>query len=114
MSRCRPAGVMLGYPPQQCSGGPLQPCFKPDQDARRDDVAVGIENAGQYPLYVPPQQTFADVPPSYPAYKAIETLAHLGIVSGAPCGNFLCYYPTNPIRRDEMSSVIEKAIEARP
>jgi hypothetical protein len=43
--------------------------------------------------------------PAIPRIKPFETLAHLGIVSGSPCGNFLCYYPANPIRRDEMSSV---------
>jgi hypothetical protein len=56
--------VMVGFPPSQCSGGPLQPCFKPNDNVSRAQTTVSVMTAGNFPSYTPPQPTFQDVPNS--------------------------------------------------
>jgi S-layer homology domain len=108
------AGILSGYPPQQCSGGPLQPCFKPNDNVSRAQTTVSVMTAGNFPSYTPPQPTFKDVPASYWAYSQIESLNHLGIITGAPCSrgsNYLCFRPDDHILRGELSRVIFKAMQ---
>lgn len=65
-----------------------------------------------YHLQVSPPsgQTFADVPPNYPFYKAIQALAASGITSGCGNGNFC---PNQPVTRGEMAKFLANALGLR-
>ena len=55
----------------------------------------------------PGTQTFADVPSSYPYYKAIEALAASGITGGCGGGNFC---PGNNVTRGEIAVLFARAL----
>jgi len=65
-----------------------------------------------YHLQVSPPsgQTFADVPPNYLYYKAIEALAASGIAAGCGNGN---YCPNQPVTRGEMAKFLANALGLR-
>jgi hypothetical protein len=56
----------------------------------------------------PPAATFSDVPSTYWACGAIESLAGQGIVSGYPDGTFK---PGNPITRAEFCAIMDKVLK---
>ena len=55
-----------------------------------------------------PGTTFSDVPSTYWAYGAIESLAGQGIFSGYPDGTFK---PDNPVTRAELCTCMDKALK---
>lgn len=88
--------------------------FRPNQNVTRAQVAVITLRARGYAVVTPTSPTFTDVPTSNFAYAAIETLAARSIVSGAECGSTSCFRPNDLVRRDELSKVVRRAIEAVP
>ena len=98
------AGVILGGPCGTAN------CFRPNDFIRRSESALIIVRAKQYPTFTPTSPTFTDVPSSFFAYAAIETLAHNGVVNGAPCGTTACFFPNSFIKRGEMAKVLHRAI----
>jgi hypothetical protein len=88
VNRLANRGHIGGYP----CGGEGEPCgpdnlpyFRPNATATRGQISKIVSNAAGYDD-IPPDQTFADVPPSNPFYLWIERLASRGIMSGYPCG----------------------------
>jgi hypothetical protein len=55
----------------------------------------------------PPVPTFADVPPDYTYYRAIEALAKSGITGGCGNGNFC---PNQFVTRGEMAAFLARAL----
>ena len=115
------AGAITGFTPAQCvgAGTPVtsQPCFRPNQNVTRAQVAIIVQRSRGYAIASPAVPTFADVPSNNFAYAAIETLAARGIINGAACtsgGSTLCFRPNDNIRRGELSKVVRRAIEALP
>ncbi len=89
-----------------CGGGLT--CFEPERAVTRAEAAVMLQAVAGYPVYTPSQPGFQDVPSGYFAYKAIETLQHLSIISGAPCqsGIGTCFSPGIAMQRDEVAKVV--------
>ena len=58
-------------------------------------------------ISAPSSQTFADVPPTYLYYRAIEALAASGIASGCGAGNFC---PDQAVSRGEMAKFLANAL----
>ncbi|HEX6608792.1 MAG TPA: S-layer homology domain-containing protein, partial [Chloroflexia bacterium] len=56
--------------------------------ATRALALAAVVGALRMPVAVPPggEHTFADVPPTHPAFAAIETGAHAGLIAGYTCG----------------------------
>ncbi len=81
-------GVTTGYP----CGGPGEPCddlnrpyFRVGFPLTRKELAMMVSKAkGWSEVLV--VQTFADVPPSHPAYAWIERVTLHGVMSGFSCG----------------------------
>jgi hypothetical protein len=57
--------------------------------ATRALTLMAVTRAFGVPPYVPPggEYTFADVPPTYPAFAAVEAGAHAGLIAGYGCGS---------------------------
>lgn len=120
------AGIVVGYTPAQCAPyGVNGRCFLPGYLVKRAEAALVVQRTRNYPLVTPVTPTFPDVPTSYYAYPAIQTLYARGIISGKPCraGEYtptpgpsepLCFLPNDPIRRGEMSKIVRRSIESQP
>ena len=105
------AGVITGLTTAQCAAlGVSGPCFGPNLNITRAQVALITQRAKNYPVVTPTTPTFVDVPASSFAYGAIETLNSRGIISGAACGSNRCFRPNDSIRRDELSRVVYNAL----
>ena len=81
-------GITTGYP----CGGPGEPCdelsrpyFRVGFPLTRKELAMMVSKAKSW-REVPVAQTFADVPPSHPAYEWIERVDLHGVMSGFSCG----------------------------
>src|SRR5262249_29323341 len=82
-------GIVGGY----ACGGPNEPCdsarrpyFRPAADVTRGQLSKIDVVAAGWPLLDPATPRFADVPPSSPFYRYVETAAERGIISGYACG----------------------------
>ena len=82
---CR--GVLGGYSGStNCPGG--SPCFRPNDNITRGQIAKIVSNAAGYNDAIPgSQQSFADVPSSNPFWLFIERVHDHGAISGYPCGD---------------------------
>ncbi len=102
------AGVSSGYQTSaQCSpAGVAAPCYLPNHNISRAEAVALMMRAAGYSLTTPATPSFLDVPASFFAYAQIETAYSLGIVGGLN-GNFR---PNAPIRRDELSRVLDLGI----
>lgn len=102
------AGISSGYQQQgQCGpNGATAPCYLPNHNISRAEATALVMRAAGYTLIDPPNPSFVDVPTNYFAYQQIETARSLGIVSGLN-GYFR---PAAPIRRDELSRVLDLGI----
>ncbi len=89
--------------------GTGSPCFLPNNDVTRDETSIIIVRASGFPLVTPQNPSFPDVPPSYFAYSAIETLHARNIVSGEGDGLF---HPTFHTKRDQMAKIVYLALPA--
>ena len=103
------AGVLNGEDQATCNAhGQNYPCFLPDANISRAEIAKYTVLAAQYQLYTPTSgQDFTDVPPSDPFYTYIETAYHHGVMDGYPDHTFR---PANPVQRDEMCQIIYNGI----
>jgi len=109
------AGVVNGLTASQCTAtGTNSPCYGPNVQISRAQVAVIVQRARSYPIVTTTTPTFADVPAGNFAYAAVETLAGRNIISGAACTGGLCFRPNDNIRRGELSKVVRRAIESNP
>jgi hypothetical protein len=68
---------------------------------------VGVYYQLQVSTPAPGTQTFADVPPSFLYWKAIEALAASGITGGCGGGNFC---PNQNVTRGEMAAFLARAL----
>jgi hypothetical protein len=77
-------GYMGGY--STCPGTGT-PCFRPEQNVTRGQLAKIVSNAAQFTDSIPSTvQSFADVPSSNTFWLWIERLSRRGIISGYDCG----------------------------
>lgn len=110
------AAVVNGLNPAQCAAlGVASPCYGPNVQISRAQVAVIVQRAQGYALVTPPNPTFSDVGTNNFAYAAIERLASRGIITGAACPvpqSGLCFRPNDFIRRGELSKVVRRALES--
>jgi hypothetical protein len=72
-----------------------------------DGAVLSFTTTSSTPV-APPAATFSDVPSTYWACGAIESLAGQGIVSGYPDGTFK---PGNPITRAEFCAIMDKVLK---
>jgi hypothetical protein len=82
--RLTDAGHVSGYN-TGCSTG--NPCFKPEANVTRAQLAKIVSNAAGFTDVPPPGSfLFTDVPPTHTFYLFVERLARRGIVEGYECG----------------------------
>ena len=113
------ATVVNGLTTTQCNNlGVMPPCYGPNVNITRAQVAAIVQRARNYTVVTPAggAQTFTDVPTSNFAFNAVETLASRNIINGAACagGGGLCFRPNDNIKRGELSKVVRRAIESLP
>jgi hypothetical protein len=108
-------GAISGYntsPP--CTTG--LPCFLPDANLTRGQLAKIVSNAAGYTDPVPSTaQTFTDVPYGHTFWVFVQRLAERGIISGYACGGpgDPCdpqqrpyYHPDNVVTRGQASKIV--------
>ena len=83
--------------------------FRPNNPVNRAVVATAIVNLLGYELINPPRPRFWDVSRSHWAYRAVETLADKGVISGVGLGRFA---PSKNITRKHMSYMVINALPA--
>jgi hypothetical protein len=106
---CR--NVLGGYSgATNCPGG--SPCFRPNDNITRGQIAKIVSNAAGYADAIPgSQQSFADVPSSSPFWVFIERVHDHGAISGYPCGGpgELCpgtyYRPGANLTRGQLAKI---------
>lgn len=107
---CR--NVLGGYSGEaDCPGG--SPCFKPNNNVTRGQIAKIVSNAAGYNDAIPDsQQSFADVPSSSPFWLFIERVYVHGAISGYPCDGTngeptsgTCYRPGNNLTRGQLAKI---------
>jgi hypothetical protein len=77
-----------GYTPC-ANAGRSSPCFLPSFKATRGQISKMVVKAKQHEgtvLYIPANNTFADVPVGSTFFDYIETMNHYGWATGYPCG----------------------------
>lgn len=103
-------GWISGFTPAQCAGYADYPCYLPYSLVTRAQLSRIVFNAFHLPPYNPPTPDFTDVPTSNFAYIPIESLYHLGYVSGyspAQCGRaYPCFGPNIKVLRGEMARIV--------
>ena len=115
---CR--GILNGYTdPALCPSG--VPCYRPQVDVTRGQIAKIVTNAAGWTNPIPViQQTFADVPPTHLFWEGIEQLAVHNAISGYACGgpNEPCgpgnrpyFRPGNPATRGQIAKIVSLAAQ---
>jgi hypothetical protein len=109
---CR--GIVSGYstsPP--CTTG--TPCFLPQSNVTRGQMAKFISNSANYTDPIPPtRQTFTDVAPSSTFWLYVErAYLHLvitGYTTSPPCTTGApCFLPTNSVTRGQTAKFVSNA-----
>jgi hypothetical protein len=108
IDRLAELGITLGCG----TNGQGQPIYCPAAFVTREQMAAFLMRArGEFNPPIPPQQRFADVPPSNPFYAFIDRLAELGITLG--CGTNgqgqLIYCPADFVSREQMAAFLVRA-----
>ena len=99
IGRLSARGVTLG-----CGNGN----YCPNDPVLREQMAAFIIRAlGDFNPPTPPDQRFADVPPSNPFYNFIDALAVRQVTLGCGGGN---YCPTDPVLREQMAAFLIRAL----
>jgi hypothetical protein len=107
---CR--NVLSGYSGSvSCPDG--SPCFKPNDNITRGQIAKIVSNAAGYSDGIPSsQQSFADVPTSSPFWVYIERVHDHGAISGYVCdgsngepASGTCYRPGNNLTRGQLAKI---------
>jgi len=110
------AAAINGLNAGQCARiGAMSPCYGPNLNISRAELAVIVHRARHYPT-VTSDLIFSDVTSSF-AFEEIETLAWYHVVSGAPCSlppTGLCYRPNDLSRRGELAKIMRRGIETPP
>jgi hypothetical protein len=84
-----------------------QGALRPEALATRAEVAVFVVDALGFPLAPASlQPSFADVPPSHPAFRHVETVRALGLMKAYPDGGFK---PTARVTRTEFAALLTGA-----
>ncbi len=111
-------GAVNGLTAAQCTGlGTTAPCYGPNVNITRGQVAAIVQRVRRYAVYSPTSPTFSDVAANNLFYNAIETLAHGGIISGNYCAGTsgpFCFRPNDNIKRGELSKVVKRSIDLIP
>lgn len=81
--------------------------WRPDATINRAQTAAAIVAALGLPLVNPPTPRFADVPTTFWAYQAIETLAAKGIIAGVGNNQFA---PSSPVTYQQLRIIISRAL----
>ncbi len=112
------AVVVNGLSSSQCAVlGVQPPCYGPNVNISRVQVAAIVQRARAYPPVTPGAATFSDLPATGFGYNAVETLASRAIISGAAClppATGLCFRPNDNIRRGELAKVVHRAMSSQP
>lgn len=107
---CR--NVLGGYSgAENCPGG--SPCFKPNDNITRGQIAKIVSNAAGYTdAIAESQQSFADVPSSNPFWLFIERVFVHGAITGYTCDGTngeptsgTCYRPGNNLTRGQLAKI---------
>jgi hypothetical protein len=110
---CR--NVLGGYSGStHCPDG--SPCFKPNDNITRGQIAKIVSNAAGYNDDIPgSRQSFADVPSSNPFWFFIERVYTHGAISGYTCDgtngeptNGACYRPGNNLTRGQAAKIVTR------
>ena len=80
--------------------------FNPEGTVNRAVVSVAVVNVMGFELLNPGSPTFVDVPKNHFAYRAIETMAAKGIVSGIGNGYFA---PSSRCTREQLTFIVGKS-----
>ena len=80
--------------------------FNPEGTVNRAVVSVAVVNVMGFELLNPESPTFVDVPKNHFAYRAIETMAAKGIVSGMGNGYFA---PSSRCTREQLTFIVGKS-----
>lgn len=80
--------------------------FRPFNNTTRSQLVKIVVLAENWPLIVPPEPTFADVPADNPFYQYVETAVQHQIISGYADGNF---HPYNNVTRGQLCKIISIA-----
>lgn len=107
---CR--NVLSGYSgPENCPDG--SPCFRPNDNITRGQIAKIISNAAGYTDAIPSnQRSFEDVPSSSPFWLFIERVYNHGAIAGYDCDGTngepttgKCYRPGNNLTRGQLAKI---------
>ena len=113
---CR--NVLSGYSgAADCPSG--SPCFRPNDNITRGQIAKIVSNAAGYTDPIPSsQQSFADVPSSSPFWLFIERVHDHGAISGYACDGTngeptsgTCYRPGNNLTRGQLAKIATTVAE---
>jgi hypothetical protein len=113
---CR--NVLSGYSGEaNCPGG--SPCFRPNDNITRGQIAKIVSNAAGYEDAIPgSQQSFADVPSSSPFWLYIERVHDHGAISGYECSGTngepasgACYRPGANLTRGQLAKIATSVAE---
>ncbi|HYP39311.1 MAG TPA: SBBP repeat-containing protein [Chloroflexia bacterium] len=120
IERLASRGIIGGYPcgeaNEPCIAPDNRPYFRPNTDVTRAQTSKIVSIAAR--LAAPPlgSQTFEDVPPTYPFYEWIESMAVGGIIAGHPCGgegepcvaplNRPYYRPASNVTRGQSAKIV--------
>jgi hypothetical protein len=104
--------VLGGYSGEaNCPDG--SPCFKPNDNITRGQIAKIVSNAAGYNDAIPSnQRSFEDVPSSNPFWLFIERVYNHGAISGYACDGTngepefgACYRPGNNLTRGQLAKI---------
>ena len=85
--------------------------FRPGNATTRGQLCKIVVLAEGWSIYTPPTPTFRDVPITDTFYRYIESVYHLGIISGYSCGtNCLEFRPGNSATRGQICKIVYNAI----
>ena len=80
--------------------------FLPGNPITRGQLCKVVALAEDWPIYLPPEPTFADVPADYPFYGYIETSYQRGIISGYGS----TFLPGNYATRGQICKIVFNAV----
>ncbi len=100
VERCVAHNVVQGYPDN---------LYRPGTTVTRDQMAVYIQRAAEFPTTIVTTAPFADVPVGFWAASQIKACVDAGVVQGYPDG----YHPAVPVTRDQMAVFVQRAFPRR-
>ena len=98
------AGVLHGF-----VGGYADGSFRPNDPVTRGQLCKILVLARQWPLLVPTEAHFSDVPPGSPFHAYVETAHAHNVISGYGDGTFR---PSNNATRGQLSKMLLRGADA--